>query len=201
MTKAPRNIGASARARLLNLARQRGEDFQLVLTRYANERFLYRLANSPHASSFVLKGAALFTVWTGQPHRATRDIDLLGFKEPTENHMRSVIKDILAAKVEDDGVHFEASSLQVQPIRGLQDYGGLSHTTKPAGCHMRKGETRDSVPTTGARASRPADHPTPYDKARLRAHGGGGGIRTHGSREGTPVFKTGAFDHSATPPA
>src|SRR5262245_8603223 len=29
---------------------------------------------------------------------------------------------------------------------------------------------------------------------------GGGGIRTRGPRERTPVFKTGAFDRSATPP-
>ena len=40
---------------------------------------LYRLAKSPHGARFVLKGATLFTVWTGQPHRATRDVDLLGF--------------------------------------------------------------------------------------------------------------------------
>jgi hypothetical protein len=31
--------------------------------------------------------------------------------------------------------------------------------------------------------------------------GGEGGIRTHGPREGTPVFKTGAFNRSATSPA
>ncbi len=30
--------------------------------------------------------------------------------------------------------------------------------------------------------------------------GGGGGIRTHGDLPATPVFKTGAFNHSATPP-
>ena len=67
MTKIRKNIGASVRARLLRLARERGEDFQLVLIRYANERFLYRLANSSHGSRFVLKGAALFTLWTGEP--------------------------------------------------------------------------------------------------------------------------------------
>ena len=71
MTKSPKEIGASVRARLLRLARERGEDFQLVFTRYANERLLYRLASSEHASRFVLKGAALFTIWTGKPHRAT----------------------------------------------------------------------------------------------------------------------------------
>ena len=73
------DIGASVRARLLQLARERGEDFQLMLTRYANERLLFRLATSSHAEQFVLKGASLFTLWTGSPHRATRDLDLLGF--------------------------------------------------------------------------------------------------------------------------
>ena len=32
------------------------------------------------------------------------------------------------------------------------------------------------------------------------AYGGGGGIRTHGRLSPTSVFKTGAFNHSATPP-
>ncbi len=30
--------------------------------------------------------------------------------------------------------------------------------------------------------------------------GGGGGIRTHGTRKGTTVFETVPFDHSGTPP-
>jgi hypothetical protein len=77
---------------LLGLARERGEDFQLVLTRYANERLLYRLAQSPHVPRFVLKGAALFTVWTGALHRATRDLDLLGF----EDNVRSVFAEVIA---------------------------------------------------------------------------------------------------------
>jgi hypothetical protein len=70
---APKDVGTSVRARLSRLARERGEDFQLVLTRYANERLLFRLASSRHAERFVLKGAVLFTLWTGKPHRATRE--------------------------------------------------------------------------------------------------------------------------------
>ena len=57
----------------------RTEDFQLLLTRYANERLLYRLSVSPHGKHFILKGATLFTLWTGKAHRVTRDVDLLGF--------------------------------------------------------------------------------------------------------------------------
>ena len=53
------NVAASVRQRLLNLARQRGEEFQSLLTRYANERLIYRLADSPYANDFVLKGAVL----------------------------------------------------------------------------------------------------------------------------------------------
>ena len=88
MTKTPpKDIGASVRARLSRLSRERGEDFQLVLTRYANERMLFRLASSRHEQRFVLKGAALFTLWTGKPHRATRDLDLLGFGEPSVTTM------------------------------------------------------------------------------------------------------------------
>ena len=82
MNRPLKDVGASVRARLLQLAKQRGDDFQLLLTRYANERLLYRLTRSQHSGLFLLKGAALFTLWTGHAHRATRDMDLLGFGEP-----------------------------------------------------------------------------------------------------------------------
>jgi predicted nucleotidyltransferase component of viral defense system len=124
MTKVPRDIGASVRARLLRLAQKRGEDFQLVLTRYANERLLYRLASSAHAPHFVLKGAALFVVWTGAPHRATRDVDLLGFGDPTTARVHAVFTDLLRLAVDDDGVLFDHDSLEVGPIRAEQQYGG-----------------------------------------------------------------------------
>lgn len=43
------NVAASVRARLLNRARETGQDFNLILTRYALERLLYRLSISPQA--------------------------------------------------------------------------------------------------------------------------------------------------------
>lgn len=125
MTKASKDIGASVRARLLGLARSHGDDFQLLLTRYANERLLYRLAASPYGSRFVLEGAALFTIWTGRPHRPTRDLDLLGYGEPSEAHVRDVFEQIIALDVGDDGVVFDAGSLDVGPIREDQEYGGV----------------------------------------------------------------------------
>src|SRR5262249_27641848 len=128
VTKAPKDIGASVRARLLRLARERGDDFQLLLTRYANERLLYRLPVSRPCARFALKGAALFTLWTGAPHRATRDVDLLGFGDPSAAHVRRVFADVVACDVGDDGVLFDAASLAVGPIREDQAYGGVRVT-------------------------------------------------------------------------
>ena len=72
-------MAASVRSRLTMLAHAEGEEPEYVLTRYALERLLYRLGRSTHAGAFVLKGALLFALWEGHPHRATRDLDLLGF--------------------------------------------------------------------------------------------------------------------------
>jgi len=71
----PRNLAASVRQRLLNIAKRDGEAFDLVLTRYALERLLYRLGQSQYHNQFLLKGAMLFAVWGGEAHRPTRDID------------------------------------------------------------------------------------------------------------------------------
>lgn len=79
MKPANPNLAASVRARLLNIAKAQGVDFNQVLVRFALERILYRMTQSQHANRFVLKGALLFTLWYDMPHRATRDADLLGF--------------------------------------------------------------------------------------------------------------------------
>ncbi len=73
-----RNVAASVRARLLRRAYETKQDFNLVLTRYAIERLLYRISVSQHANQFLLKGALLFDLWFDIPHRPTRDADFLG---------------------------------------------------------------------------------------------------------------------------
>jgi hypothetical protein len=78
MPEPRKNTAASIRARLLSLAQRKGEDYQRVLGGYAIERFLYRLGRSPYRDTFALKGATLFTLWTGHTHRPTKDLDLLG---------------------------------------------------------------------------------------------------------------------------
>jgi hypothetical protein len=68
------------RARLLNRARETRQDFNLILTRYAPERLLYRLSISAHADLFLLKGALQFDLWFDVPHRPTRDAEFLARK-------------------------------------------------------------------------------------------------------------------------
>ena len=84
MAKTGPNVGASVRARLLNLAKQHNQQFHLLLTRFVLERFLYRLSLTSHRGRFVLKGAMLVTTWFASPHRSTRDIDFLGFGDPDQ---------------------------------------------------------------------------------------------------------------------
>jgi hypothetical protein len=77
--KGPRNLAASVRARLLRLAHERGEEFQFVLMHFVLERVLYRLSMSDRSGDFVLKGAMLLEALMDVRHRATKDLDLLGF--------------------------------------------------------------------------------------------------------------------------
>ena len=114
MPKEIRNVGASVRARLQNLSRETGRSFELILTRYALERLLYRLGTSVYADRFVLKGAMLLTSWFTDPHRATRDLDLLGFGAPSPDAMVATFKEILATDIE-DGVHFDLENVALHP--------------------------------------------------------------------------------------
>jgi hypothetical protein len=126
LTKVPlKDHGASVRARLARIAQDRRTDFQLVLTRYVNERLLFRLATSTHGQHFILKGATLFTLWTGRPHRATRDLDLLGFGEPSVDRIRGIFAELIALEMLEDGVRFDPASLAVGLIREGQLYGGI----------------------------------------------------------------------------
>ena len=118
------NRAASIRARLKQHADETKEDFNLILTRYGTERLLYRLATSEHATQFVLKGALLFALWYGQPHRPTRDADLLGFGPDDPQVLAAVFQSLCAMPV-DDGMQFDAASVRVGTIRTEARYGGV----------------------------------------------------------------------------
>ena len=131
MAKEIKDIGASVRARLLQLSRRSGQSFDLILTRFALERLLFRLGQSDHAGRFVLKGAMLFMSWFDDPHRGTRDLDLLGFGDPEPEAMLATFRDILAVDA-DDGVTFGLDALRIDRIREEQEYGGLRLKTTAA---------------------------------------------------------------------
>jgi predicted nucleotidyltransferase component of viral defense system len=124
MAKPPTNIAASVRARLLNLARQTNQPFDVLLTRFVHERLLYRLSRSPHADRFVLKGAMLLTTWLPETARGTRDLDLLGFGDASEQRMLGIFREVLAI-AQGDGVVFDIDALQARPIREELEYGGV----------------------------------------------------------------------------
>ncbi|MDP9124651.1 MAG: nucleotidyl transferase AbiEii/AbiGii toxin family protein [Pseudomonadota bacterium] len=131
MPDRPRNTGASVRQRLLNLAHASGQPLELLLTRYALERLLHRLSMSRHRERFVLKGAMLLVTWFAEPHRATRDVDLLGFGDATEAALLETFREIMVVEV-DDGVSFDLKGMRIEAIREELEYGGSRLRTTAA---------------------------------------------------------------------
>lgn len=124
MAKQPKDIAASVRQRLLNIARKEGQVFDVVLVSFGLERLIYRLSISEHSNKFVLKGGMLVTLWTSNTGRFTRDVDFLGFGEDGETELKTVFGDILAIDA-GDGLVFDAVNLDATAIREDQIYGGM----------------------------------------------------------------------------
>jgi predicted nucleotidyltransferase component of viral defense system len=122
-----RDVAASVRARLLNVARSRGEDNHQVLLRYAAERFLYRLSLSPYRDRFILKGAKLFEIWTGEQHRPTQDIDFLGYGSPEVAVLVPLVQEVCRQPVQEpDGLEFLPESVTAVAARQELAYPGAS---------------------------------------------------------------------------
>lgn len=122
-----RNISASVRDRLLNKARAEKQDFNLLLTRYALERMLYRLSISKQRDQFLLKGALLFDLWFDVPHRPTHDADFLGFGSAEIPHIEEIFRDICRIEVE-DGIAFQPDTVKAAEIRKEANYAGVRVT-------------------------------------------------------------------------
>lgn len=122
-----RNIGASVRDRLLIKARAEKLDYNLLLTRYALERILYRLSISEQHDQFLLKGALLFDLWFDVPHRPTHDADLLGFGAADIPHLEDIFRGICRIEVE-DGIVFQPDSVKGAEIRKEANYAGVRVT-------------------------------------------------------------------------
>ncbi len=119
------SVTKSVHQRLLNIRDRTGEQFNHLLTRYGLERLLYRIEAAGHGDNFVLKGAMLFALWHNVPGRPTRDIDLLGFGEPTHERLRGIFTDACGVEVVDDGLRFDPGSIQTEDIRDDQEYLGI----------------------------------------------------------------------------
>lgn len=119
-----KNIAASVHQRLYDYAKENGADFNQLLIRYANERWLYRLSVSEYADRFLLKGASLFTLWFDRPHRPTRDVDLLGFGSNEIADLEKIFREICAVEAE-DGLTFQPESIKGAEIKEGQEYQGV----------------------------------------------------------------------------
>jgi hypothetical protein len=120
------DLGASVRQQsLLNRSRAEGRPFQELLQYFAMERFLYRLAKSPFADRFVLKGALLLTAWRAPLSRPTMDIDLAGRSSHELEHIRALTGKVCEFKTEPDGIEFNPASIEVSRIKEDADYEGV----------------------------------------------------------------------------
>jgi hypothetical protein len=115
-------------ARLVQRTKDIGGEHQTTLARFGGERLLYRLAKSKHADRFILKGASLLLLWLGGGIRPTKDLDLLGFGDTSEQALGQVFESLCAIDAAEDGLTFLADSVRVQPIREGQEYGGMRVT-------------------------------------------------------------------------
>ncbi len=125
MPKNLKNIAASVHQRLLNKARESSRPFNELLQHFAIERFLHRLSKSPHAERFLLKGALMFSVWTGPGSRPTMDIDLLGKIDNSLEVIGAAMRDACEMKVTPDGVEFHSDTLTATRIAEHAEYQGV----------------------------------------------------------------------------
>ncbi len=124
MTSRTEGLARSVQVRLAAHARTLGTDPNIVLTRFAIERFLYRLSASPYSERFVLKGALLLLAWLGETLRPTRDADLLGLGDLSDATLVRVFREVCLVPAPPDGLTFSPESVTIAPIRFDDRYGG-----------------------------------------------------------------------------
>ncbi len=124
MSGSREGLGASIHARLVKLAKAKGVDAQQLFTRFAIERFLYRLSQSNHADRFVLKGGTLMPVWLGEELRPTRDADLLGLGDLSGEALLKILREVCRVECPEDGMNFDPESIEVGTIREEDPYSG-----------------------------------------------------------------------------
>ena len=116
---------ASVLAKLKNKARATGISYQQCLQLFFQEEFLRRLAASPYAENFVLKGGLFIYTLTNFESRATVDVDFLmrGLNNDL-GRMNAILAEILAVETGNDFVTFRAE--KAEPIALQRKYHGVS---------------------------------------------------------------------------
>jgi Nucleotidyl transferase AbiEii toxin, Type IV TA system len=114
-----RDDGESIRGRLRGVARARKTNTGFMLNRWAAERYLYRLSLSQYQDWLMLKGGFLFTVWEGDLHRTTEDIDLHAFDEQPLESTFAIVEAIAGRTVAPpDGVQFDQHRARCRALTG-----------------------------------------------------------------------------------
>lgn len=138
------NYGQSVKAKLLNIARKERQQYQLLLTRYLQERFLYRLSISQHRKHFLLKGGALLYAHEQFYARPTLDIDFMGSCINNDREsVQLVMKEICEITYEQDGVIFLSETLQISDITVENKYPGIRITLTATLDSVRQDMTMD----------------------------------------------------------
>ena len=120
-----KNMAASVRQRLYNIAKKEKINFDLILLLFMQERLLYRLSISQYNFKFILKGGLLILSKTDIKTRPTRDIDFLGQDVSNDiGEIKSIIKKISQINV-NDGVVYDPESITVERITEGADYEGV----------------------------------------------------------------------------
>lgn len=124
MADAAKNLAASVKQRLLNMARDQGRAFDILLVRFTLERLLFRLSQSAYRDNYILKGGMLVTQWLDHGNRETRDMDFLGFGEADAEAIKAIFAEIMTI-AGDDGLAFDTGALTASAIREETEYGGI----------------------------------------------------------------------------
>lgn len=126
MSKQIKDVAASVRGRLLNIAKNERRSFDSVLLLYMQERLLYRLSVSEFSSKFILKGGLLMFMLTEYKGRPTKDIDLLAQQISNDKEdIKEVFLSICSIKYEDDGLVYSGEDIEVEDIKEEADYHGV----------------------------------------------------------------------------
>lgn len=125
MPREIKNKAASIRSKLENIARAEKIDFDYLLLRYIQERFLSRLSNSKYADKFILKGGLLLVAMDVPKSRPTKDMDFLADRINNDlTELESSLKEIVSVSF-NDGVKFDTASITSERIKEDADYEGI----------------------------------------------------------------------------